>query len=188
MTPKTKPKFPRAEALEIATQILTGLRVERAVMAGSIRRLKPLVSDIEIVYIPVIETAADPGDFFASQKVNRSDESITAMIDAGVLALRLNANGSTIWGDRNKHAVHCQSGIPVDFFSTTPECWYNYLVCRTGSAENNIRIASAAKRRGWMWHPYQNGFGDEEGNRVIVHSEREVFALVGLPYLEPKDR
>ena len=36
------------------------------------------------------------------------------------------------------------SGIPVDFFATTEEAWFNYLVCRTGPAELNTRIASAA--------------------------------------------
>jgi len=85
-------------------------------------------------------------------------------------------------------AVHVGSGIPVDFFTATEENWFNYLVCRTGSAENNIEIAKAAQAKGWMWQPYGKGFIDKSGEWHQPKSEEEVFTLVGLPYLAPKDR
>jgi len=44
-------------------------------------------------------------------------------------------------GPLNKLAVYVGSGIPVDLFATTEECWFNALVCRTGSAETNVKIA-----------------------------------------------
>jgi DNA polymerase/3'-5' exonuclease PolX len=88
---------------------------------------------------------------------------------------------------------HVASGIPVDLFATTEACWHNYLVCRTGPAESNIRIAAAAKARGWKWNPYGEGFsrggplaGPEEAR--ALRSEREVFEFVGLPYTEPEER
>jgi len=88
------------------------------------------------------------------------------------------------------------SGIPVDLFATTEECWYNYLVCRTGGKETNLAICRAANAKGWSWTPYGPGFTchpgevspEEYTEQHLVHSEREVFEFVGLPYLEPRDR
>lgn len=53
----------------------------------------------------------------------------------------------TTWGDKNKLAIHIPSGIHVDFFATTERAWHNYLVCRTGGAENNIAISTAAQKK-----------------------------------------
>ncbi|MDE2021280.1 MAG: hypothetical protein KGJ13_13170, partial [Patescibacteria group bacterium] len=80
------------------------------------------------------------------------------------------------------------SGIPVDFFSTAESSWFNYLVCRTGGADNNCQIALAANRKGWKWNPYGAGFTDQHGQMVPARQERDVFELVGLPYRDPWDR
>jgi DNA polymerase/3'-5' exonuclease PolX len=79
----------------------------------------------------------------------------------------------------------------VDLFTATRENFFNYLVCRTGGEESNIRVASAAIARGWKWNPYGNGFSRVVGlgsEHHDVTSEREVFEFVGLPYLEPWKR
>ena len=83
---------------------------------------------------------------------------------------------------------HVPSGIPVDLFATTEACWFNYLVCRTGGADNNLAICFAAQRAGWKWTPYGPGFTRGSGEVHLVRSEREVFEFVGLPYLEPEQR
>jgi len=76
----------------------------------------------------------------------------------------------------------------VDLFATTELAWCNCLVCRTGNAENNVRIALAAKEKGLMWHPYKHGFTDQRGKWLVVKSEEDVYRIVGLPYLEPWER
>lgn len=88
---------------------------------------------------------------------------------------------------KNKLLRHVESGIPVDLFATTEASWWNYLVCRTGGAQTNVRICNAAIAKGWNWAPYGAGFKTREG-LVPVHSEREVFEAVGLKYLEPEER
>lgn len=82
----------------------------------------------------------------------------------------------------------------MDFFTATRDNWFNYLVCRTGGAENNVKICNAAIAKGWKWNPYGTGFS-RENNRVIAgidthqsESERDVFEFVGLKYLEPWER
>jgi DNA polymerase/3'-5' exonuclease PolX len=185
-----KPKFPRHEAIAAAKDILASFLSDRVVIAGSLRRRKMMVGDIEIVYIPRVEKRPDTSDLFAQRSVetNLSDISIGEMITKGVIRPRENALNRTTWGDKNKLALHIASSIPVDFFATTERAWWNYLVCRTGGAETNTRIASAAQRKGWKWHPYSWGFTDQDGRPVEVTSERDVFTLVDLKYLEPWER
>lgn len=183
-----KPKYPRSAAIAAAKEILAELITERVVIAGSLRRRKPLVGDIEILYIPKTETGPDPADLFSHRTLNLTDQSIQAMIQRRLIAPRENTLGSTTWGEKNKLARHLPSGIPVDFFATSPRAWHNYLVCRTGGAENNVAISTAAQKKGWSWHPYRSGFTDDQGQFVPVHSEQDVFTLIGLPYLEPWQR
>lgn len=185
-----KPKFPRADAIKAAKEILQVFIAERVIIAGSLRRRKPMVGDIEIVYIPKIDTRLDPNDLLRERmvKTNLSDACIESDRQVGILRARENVLGRTTWGESNKLAVHVASGIPVDFFATTEAAWWNYLVCRTGGAETNTRIATGAQKKGWKWHPYSKGFTDDRGHAVTVKSERDVFDLAGLPYLEPWER
>jgi DNA polymerase (family 10) len=183
-----KTRFPLEDARKVARWLCVTLadHCVRLECAGSIRRGKPTVGDIEIVYIPELATRAV--DFFASETVSCVDLVLDDMLARGIIAKRKNVNGSEMWGQKNKLAVHVASGIPVDFFATTEAAWFNYLVCRTGGAQSNMAIALAAQRRGWKWNPYGAGFTNHDGELVPVRSERDVFELVGLPYLDPCDR
>jgi DNA polymerase/3'-5' exonuclease PolX len=181
-------KFPRAAAIEVARELCQVLRpvTERLIVAGSLRRRRAEVGDVEILFIPI--TGSEPDGFFDTRVVNLADRQLDQLLAGGRLEPRLSKLGSRTWGQENKLAVHKASGIPVDLFTTNALSWYNYLVCRTGSAENNVRIAAAAKAKGWQWHPYGSGFTDELKQARVVQSEREVFEYAGLPYLEPWER
>lgn len=182
-----KVKYLRAEALKVAKELCDLQRLcERLICAGSLRRRKLQVGDVEIVYISKVTTV--PDGLFDSKQVSLMDVALDEMVAEGIIAKRTNVNGSVMWGEKNKLAVHVASGIPVDFFAATEANWFNYLVCRTGGAENNTAIASAAQAKGWKWNPYGAGFTNERGQLVPVTSERDVFDLVGLPYKEPWER
>lgn len=187
---KEKPKFPLDEAQAVAEQVVKYLSdtCGSIIIAGSIRRQKPMVGDVEILYIPKYDERPVPGDMFAWQRVNLADERIDALIDDGILAKRLNAIGSEMYGTKNKLCRHVESGIPVDLFSATPETWWNQLVCRTGPADLNRRICELAQAKRAMWHPYSNGFTTRHGDEIVVRSEEDVFRYIGLPYLDPQDR
>jgi DNA polymerase/3'-5' exonuclease PolX len=179
-----KTRYPLAEARAVALAIAMRLRpvCERLVIAGSIRRQRPDVGDIELLAIPKVVPAKDPGDFFGSLNVNLLDQSLDSLIAGGYLARRLNATGGTTYGPQNKLLVHVASGIPLDVFSTTPECWANALVCRTGPAESNTAIAIMARGRGWSWNVYGPGFTNRINGYVLpMTTEAGVFAFVGLP-------
>jgi DNA polymerase/3'-5' exonuclease PolX len=97
--------------------------------------------------------------------------------------------GGTAWGPKNKLAVHVASGIGIDFFEATKRNFWTVLVCRTGSAESNMRVCQAAEARGLKWNPYL-GFEDRRTGELLFvpESEEAVFTHVGLPYLEPSKR
>jgi DNA polymerase/3'-5' exonuclease PolX len=183
-------KFLYADALPIAQKFIAFLErhCSRCVVAGSLRRRKQLVSDIEILFVSKRTYVTDPADLFGAQfEASAAELAIDALVTAGVIAKRLNKNGHPTWGPQNKLAVHIGSGIPVDFFATTEECFFNALVVRTGPAALNKEIASRALERGWEWHAYGNGFTrGRETKRV--KSEHDVFAHVQLEYKEPANR
>lgn len=166
---------------------------ERLIIAGSIRRQKPTVGDIEILYVPRLVPAKQSLDLFAPAFDNMADQEIAALEAGGFLTRRLNINGSETFGPKIKLMEHAESGIPVDLFATTVASWWSYLVCRTGPKESNIAICEAAKRKGWKWSPFV-GFerfitGDAgETETYYPTSEKDVFDFAGLQYHEPRRR
>lgn len=188
-----KRKFPRADAIAAAKDLVAHLNPHcaRLVVAGSLRRRKQSVGDIEILYIPQFASARD--GLFDTKQIDLAEAELQRLLGGGTIRKRPTASPGgrpprESWGPKNKHGVHVASGIPVDFFLARSSNWWNYLVCRTGGAQNNIEISSAAQRKGWKWHPYSEGFTDRYGLTVPAASEREVFELAGLKYLEPWER
>lgn len=183
-----KRRWTRAEALPVAAELCQCLKpyCDRLIVAGSLRRGASTVGDIEILYVPKMEE--QPLDFFETHMVSLVGIEIDRLLDDGTLSRRPSKNGTFAWGEKNKLALH-RTGIGIDLFRTTDEAWWNYLVCRTGPADSNKRIAIAAQERGYTWNPYGTGFTKlADGHQVTVTSEAEVFEFVGLPYNEPKDR
>jgi len=115
------------------------------------------------------------------------DAKIQTLIHFDMLDYRLNKRGNRAYGPKNKLLLHRPSGIGVDIFSTTEECWWVSLVVRTGDKTTNQRIATAALRKGYQFHAYGSGFSTP-GDDIVCRSEQEVFKAAGLPYLEPWER
>lgn len=187
--PPDKPRFLRADALDVAREMCLELRpaCERLLVAGSLRRRKDTVGDVEILYIPK-QGMARFGELFEQPK-NLADFAIDELLRRFVVKKRRNINGCETFGEKNKLLVHVLSGIPVDLFAATPENWWNYLVCRTGGTGTNTLIANRAKERGYKWNPYGCGFtrlSDDEA--IPMDSEEAVFRFVGLRYEEPELR
>lgn len=187
-TQPVKRRWPRAEAIAVARELCQVMQpvCTRLVVAGSLRRRKQDVGDVEILFVPLIQKRLVD---LLEADVNLAERAIANLLKEGKLTKRPSIAGWTSWGPQNKLAVHAASGIGVDLFATTEECWFNYLVCRTGSQESNERIASTAQRRGWKWNPTGVGFTKLENGEIFrVKSEEDVFRFVGLPYLKPEGR
>jgi DNA polymerase/3'-5' exonuclease PolX len=194
---RPKIKYPRAAAIEVVREMLAYLApcCSRIIVAGSLRRKRPEVGDIEFLYIPNMVKGPDPSDLFGKEIThNAVDVALRILIEKGVLEKRLSVIGRESWGANNKLARHRASGIPIDLFAANHENWFSLLVCRTGPAESNVRVCEAAIELGFKWEPYSGGFArpswsqGESHELKMCRSEEEVFAFVGLPYLPPEER
>lgn len=186
----SKTKYPRQLAIEVAKSIQPYLepvtQPNRLMCCGSLRRGKPEVSDLELLFVPRTETV--PDGLFDTKVVDMTDRVFDKLLADGIIAKRPNVNGHFSFGPRNKLCLHVATGFPVDFFSVLDRNWFVAMVIRTGPKELNIRLCEAAAKRKLNLHAYGSGFTDREGNEIPVNSERELFERCGLPYMEPQDR
>ncbi len=187
----TKAKWPLETGLAVGNALLERLRghckPDCCVIAGSLRRQKREVGDVEILYVPKIGLIQLPGEMFESEG-SEADYAINGLLRAGKLAKRLNKDGHAAWGSLNKLAVHVATGMPVDFFATTWDNWFVSLVIRTGPKELNVALIESARKRGLQLHAYGVFSQIRTGEPVFPRSEREVFDLAGLNYLTPEER
>lgn len=181
MNKTQKKRSPHAQAMEIAGRLkaLLSPACERIEIAGSLRRGKPDVGDIELLCIP------KPADsvFFADQL----DQTLKRLIADRVLDFRLNVNGRWTYGVWNKHLVDVGSGIGVDIFSTTAAKWGMALVVRTGPADFNIGVFSRFRELGMVGHAY-GGVTDTDGMEIDCPDEETIFRLLGWPFIAPEER
>jgi DNA polymerase/3'-5' exonuclease PolX len=166
----------------LACAIMGKLRMhcDRIAIAGSIRRRKPEVGDIEIVCIPKLGVYID---LFGEPTIRRSSRWVQA-----VLALDDVIKGNPY---NSKHVqVELQDeqhgGIPVDIFTANPSNWGLIYAIRTGSAEYSHRVLEC----GWVRNGYKSADGmlTKDGLAVPVREEAELFRLAGVPWAEPEAR
>lgn len=179
--------WPYSQAWETANELkdLLSPACELIVIAGSLRRKKQTVHDIEILAAPKVD---DTGVFH----IDKLDEAIMDLMARGVLDYRLNVKGSSVYGAKNKLLVHLPTGIPVDVFSADIRNFGVSLVVRTGSAEFNIKLMARLKALGKAGHAYpkegHGGVTREDGTEVECPHEDIVFREAGWDFIEPEKR
>lgn len=151
------------KAKKIADQLVEKLTpyCSKTKVAGSIRRRKPQVRDIDMVLIP-----SDPW---------------------GLNALLKTVGAKVVAGGKLSRFI-LPSGIQVDLYFATDETWATLLLIRTGPKGNNIRLCSIAKRRGWHLSASGQGLFNEKGERIAGDSERSIYDALKLKYQEPRER
>jgi DNA polymerase/3'-5' exonuclease PolX len=190
MNKTDKQKWPLEIAMLVADEIVAILKpdCQRIAILGSLRRQKPQVGDIEILFSPKYEERR--AGLFDTVRESLSEEAIQRLLDTDFLSQRPNVNGGFTWGRLNKLAIHRNSGIPVDLFCE-PDVrdWPRSMAIRTGPKEFNIELMATAPKVGYIAHAYGEALHKaSNGERFIVETEREFIEVCGLKYLEPKDR
>lgn len=173
-----KGKFVLSEAETVANSLIKLLQpaCEKIIVAGSIRRRRPEVSDVELLCIPKHDGLVD-----------LLDRELGGLCIQGVLGLRRNKRGGTSYGPKNKLMVHLPSGMAIDLFSSTEENWGMALFIRTGPKEWNIKAMSRFRELGMEGHAYR-GVTDAEGNERDCPNEDTVFQFLGWSYVPPERR
>jgi DNA polymerase/3'-5' exonuclease PolX len=194
----SKVEMELATARVIAKQKFKLLRpyCDQIDVAGSVRRNKPTVGDIEIVCVPKFNPVRH--DLFGAELPGQRDSSfITAVKQIGDLI-----KGDPATGRYLQSAL--PEGIYLDLFMTTRADYFRQLAIRTGPSDYSREcIAGQWRKIGWC--------GTEQGLRKVdecekiddkkwkcVHpkptlppiwkSEKEFFDWLGLAFLEPSSR
>lgn len=180
-----------AHAKNLAERIIETMQpyCQRAAIAGSIRRQKTEVKDIEIVAIPKFGQAKD---LFAQELENLlygwalqiEAENRIHWIKPGVAELvrwPIKEDGK-YW-----RGLLVKAGIKLDLFLTTPETWGVTFLIRTGSAEFSQRmVGKECWRTGYK---FQEGkLFDPNGQFVATPEEQDVFNALGVEWIEPEAR
>lgn len=132
-------------------------------IAGSIRRRRPRVNDIDIVLIP-------------SDIWNLNQEILSLC-----RPFKPKISGSKI--------MRIDVGrYPVDIYLADESSWATILLIRTGSTANNIRLCSRAKDLGWILHANGAGLFNQFGKRIAGDTEPSIFESLGIPYQSPEER
>lgn len=148
-------------------------------VAGSVRRRKATVHDIEIVCIPR-----------PTKTGHRSVSWVLAVTNLGRVVKGDPMGGKYIQilcrpfllDDLRKDIQ-----VTLDVFTATAHNWGLIYAIRTGSAAFSHRLA-----RGWVRSGYNSVDGvlrrHTDGASIEMPEERDVFALAGLPFVAPQDR
>jgi len=176
-----------ADALALM-QLIDAARSEKWVIAGSIRRMEPVVSDVDHVLIPRFGDVAGEDMFATPQRVNllwhRLDELIADPQSGLTKAVR--SDGKTCYGERQR-AVQFR-GLKHEFYIAEPDTWGVQLTVRTGPADLGRHLVTVIKDRGYEC---RNGFQVYPIGRnapIAVPDEEAFFRLCGVRYVSPPDR
>jgi DNA polymerase (family 10) len=158
-------------ALSIGEQLVAALRehpaADRVELAGSARRMTDSVKDLD-----VIATAHDPAALAQAVVEHELVES------AGTGGLRAGEAGVR---------ARTHTGVQIDLRIVAPDQFGNLLQHFTGSKEHNMALREAAVRQGLHVSEY-GVLDDATGETRRCASEAEVYALLGLEYIEPELR
>lgn len=171
-----KTKRPYDEALAIANDLLTLLRpaCERIEIAGSLRRKKAEIGDIEVVAIPKTRAVKDLFD---------NEIARVSLVDLTLEDMAFTKNG-------DKYKQFEYGGMTVDLFLATPETWGVIYVIRTGNAEFSHWLVTPHYAGGAMPGTMrcQDGRLWKSGAVLNTPEEADVFAALGLAWVEPEAR
>ena len=155
--------FALSDAEEIISTLKTLKEVKRINVAGSARRMKETIGDIDILV-----TSSNPSkviDFFAKMP------NVAQVL----------AKGDT------KSSIRLKEGIQVDLRVVDDKIFGAVLLYFTGNQQHNIILRRMAIERGLKLSEY--GLFDRKNNKLIAgKTEEEIYKKIGLGYIEPEMR
>ena len=163
------------EAAEIAEPMYKFLKdqegVEAIEIAGSLRRSKETIGDVDVL-------------------IGAEEKYITDLFDAFVdhhLVVEVLGRGET------KSSARTENGRQVDLRIVTPEQFPAALMYFTGSKEHNVVLRQRARERGLSLNEYGLFQLDEEGNTdfdqpIDYTSETDIYEQLDLHFVPPELR
>jgi DNA polymerase (family 10) len=158
---------PLGKVLPIANDIFKYLEstapVKKLIIAGSIRRYKDTIKDIDI-----LATSKDPK---------------TVMN----VFVRMPHVKDVVMKGPTKSSVLIQEGLQVDLRVVEQESFGAALAYFTGSKAHNIRLREMAVKKGLKINEY-GIFSEKDNKKVGGEKEEDIYRILGLPYIPPELR
>jgi DNA polymerase (family 10) len=168
-------RTPIGVARPLALGMMAGLQaalpagaIERISLAGSLRRWKDTIGDVDILCV-----SRDPAAVMAAF---RSLPEVTTVAGSG----------------ETKSSVVLGNGLQVDLRVVEPQHWGAALQYFTGSKEHNVALRELALKQGWSLNEYGlNATGDgaaPAGEQRFFAEEEELYTFLGLDWVSPELR
>jgi DNA polymerase (family 10) len=154
------------KAWPFAQQLLADLRqapgVVRVEVAGSLRRMRSTVGDIDL-----LAAASD-------------SRAVMAAFVGHPQVLSVMGQGET------KASVEFKNNLRAQLWVHPPERFGTALQYATGSKDHNVRLRELALKQGLSLS--DQAFLREDGSELLCATEEEVYAVLGLPWIPPELR
>ncbi len=153
--------FVMAYLREIENRLKNLKEVEKIVIAGSVRRRKETIGDVDILIVS--KNPKPVMDYFVSMPE----------------VIHVYAHGET------KSMVKMKNGLDVDLRVVPREAYGSALNYFTGSKEHNVALRELALKKGYKLNEYGLFKGEK---RIAGATEEEIYQALGLEYIEPEMR
>jgi len=158
---------PLGKVLPVAEEILDYIKkhspVNKISLAGSLRRWKDTIKDIDI-----LATSNDP----------------KSVMNAFI---RLPDVKEVLMHGPTKSSIIIQEDIQVDLRVVKEESYGAALAYFTGSKEHNIRLREMAVKAGLKINEY-GIFREKDDKKLGGEKEEDIYKILGLPYIPPEMR
>lgn len=178
-------RIPYTEAKQIADSLVDLLKpyCEEISIAGSVRREKDTIGDIELVALPGANLLTEMDKMIASGVFTKADY-----------------GGSTRWGSTYRGVLYQGVKCEVFLYDEHNRGYIQWLRTGPGDANTQIMVELGRKRapyrfiggycyyaKRWSKDEKDNWFGEDRA-LIPVPDEKTLFTLLGMKYLEPEAR
>jgi DNA polymerase (family 10) len=155
---------PLAEAM--LEHLRTNAEVTQACIAGSYRRRKEVVHDLDFIV------------------ATRDPAGVTALFTGHELVEEVIAQGPT------KTSVRLKPGVQADLRVVTNEQYPFALAYFTGSKEHNVKVRGLALTHGWTLNEYRMAPVEGKSAEPVpaIYEEADLHEALGLEYIDPELR
>jgi DNA polymerase/3'-5' exonuclease PolX len=176
----------RDQVLPHAARLLELLQpaCQEIAVAGSVRRQKAEVHDLEFVLMPLrdMDMFGEPQDSYS-----RLDATIAGAVRAGQLAWDQDVKRN---GPKMKRLILLEQKLVVELYIADTLNYGNLLTIRTGCWEFSRGMMTSRAKGGAMPPDMRqvDGYLHHRGSVVACRTEREYFNAIGLSWYEPEKR
>lgn len=194
-------KLSEARNIAVNTCYLLQPFCEKINIAGSIRRKKEFVKDIEIICLPKTITTSQDTLFGGGEGIEEISPDFIKTVNSLGEIIKGKATGKYV-------KIKLDSGVVLDLFIPEPSDYYRQYAIRTGSAQfSQMVIATGWLKKGWCGtkdglrlQSECEGKKGNDGKTVwkckvknptlppVWQSEEEFFEWIGAPYLPAERR